>query len=194
MLGFADEFRQVRGSDSSATSIVPVVYPALRVRSTITSRRSIWYTPRNRLPMPMGQFIGAAVTPRARSRSRRSFQRIATMRVHLVDERQHRQLMATRHGKQLARRLDALRRVDHHDDAVSGEQRAIRVLTEVSVARRVEQAQSIAIEFKRAPWRSAKCHAAAPFPSSRTPRPGAPCRHARHQPVRWRPCTAGAFR
>ena len=76
-------------------------------------------------------------------------ERITAVRVHLVDERQHRQLVAARHGKQLARLfLDALGRVDHHHDAVGREQRTIRVFTEVAVTRRIEQAQPIAVEFE----------------------------------------------
>jgi hypothetical protein len=44
--------------------------------------------------------------------------------------------------------LDALGRVDHHDDAVDGEQRAVGVLAEVLVAGRVEQRDVVALQLE----------------------------------------------
>jgi hypothetical protein len=75
--------------------------------------------------------------------------RIAAGQIQLVDEGQHRQPAQLADFEQLARlRLDALRRVDHHHDAVDGEQRAVGVLAEVLVARRVEQRQVVRAEIE----------------------------------------------
>ena len=67
--------------------------------------------------------------------------RIARRTIELVDEGEDRQVVPARHLEQLARLiLDAVRRVDDHDDAVGGDQRAVGVLAEVLVARRVDAA------------------------------------------------------
>ena len=75
--------------------------------------------------------------------------RIARRVIELVDEREDRQTVALRHLEQLARLiLDALRRVDHHHHAVGGDQRAIGVLAEILVARRVEQRHAAPLELE----------------------------------------------
>ena len=67
-------------------------------------------------------------------------QRIARRAVELVDERENRQPVAPAHLEQLpCLILDAVGRVDHHHDAVGGDERAVGVLAEILVARRVEQ-------------------------------------------------------
>ncbi len=74
---------------------------------------------------------------------------IAARQIELVDEGQHRQPPQLADLEQLAGlRLDALRGVDHHDHAVDGEQRAIRVFAEVLVAGRVEQRQVMTPEIE----------------------------------------------
>ena len=60
--------------------------------------------------------------------------------IELVDERENRQPVTPADLVELSRlRLDAVRRVDHHDDAVGGDERAVGVLAEVLVAGRVEE-------------------------------------------------------
>src|SRR5688572_11023585 len=79
-------------------------------------------------------------------------ERIAARQIELVDEGEHRQPAQLADLEQLAGlRLDALRGVDHHDDAVDGKQRAIGVFAEVLVAGRVEQREVVPaeIEFHR---------------------------------------------
>ena len=69
--------------------------------------------------------------------------------VELVDERQNRQPMSPADLVQLPRlRLDAVGRVDHHHDAVGRDQRAVGVLAEVLVARRVEQRHAAALHLE----------------------------------------------
>ena len=76
-------------------------------------------------------------------------QRIARGSIELVDERENRQSMAAADLEQLARLiLDPIRRVDHHHHTVGGNQRAVRVLAEVLVARRVEQRHPPAFELE----------------------------------------------
>ena len=45
-------------------------------------------------------------------------------------------------------RLDAFRRIQHHDHAVDGEQRPVRVLAEVLVAGRVEKRDVAAVQLE----------------------------------------------
>ncbi len=69
--------------------------------------------------------------------------------VHLVDERQHRQPARPADVEQLpGLGLDALRRVQHHDDAVHGEERPVGVLAEVLVAGRVEQRDMMPVHLE----------------------------------------------
>ena len=78
-------------------------------------------------------------------------QRIARRAVELVDERQDRQPVTPAHLEQLPRLvLDAVRRVDHHHDAVGGDEGAIGVFAEILVARRIEQrhASPLQLEFE----------------------------------------------
>ncbi len=67
-------------------------------------------------------------------------QGIARRTVELVDERQDRQPVTLAHLEQLPCLIfDAVRRVDHHHDAVGRDQGAIGVFAEILVARRIEQ-------------------------------------------------------
>ena len=76
-------------------------------------------------------------------------ERIARRPIELVDERENRQAMPLRHLEQLARLiLDAVRGVDHHHDAVGRDQRAVGVLAEVLVARRVDERHAPAVELE----------------------------------------------
>ncbi len=75
--------------------------------------------------------------------------RIACRTIELVDEGKDRQAVPAAHFEQLSRLIfDAVRRVDHHHDAVGGDERAIRVLAEVLVARCVEQRHAAAFELE----------------------------------------------
>src|SRR6185369_8277996 len=86
--------------------------------------RGMSYTPRKFSALPIGQ----------------QFQRIARRPIELVDEGQNRQPVAAADLEQLARLiLNAVGCIDHHHDAVGRDQRAIRVLAEVLMARGVEQ-------------------------------------------------------
>src|SRR3546814_8144112 len=69
--------------------------------------------------------------------------------VDLVDEGDDRHRTQPAHLKQLERlRLDALRRVDHHHRAVDSGERAIGVLAEILVPRRVEQIEDEPLVLK----------------------------------------------
>jgi len=69
--------------------------------------------------------------------------------IELVDERQDRQAVPTRNLEQLACLiLDAFGRVDHHDHAVGGDQRAIGVLAEILVAGRVDERHPAPLQFE----------------------------------------------
>ena len=68
------------------------------------------------------------------------FERIARRPVHLVDEREERNAARAADRKQLAGlRFYALGRIDQHDRAVGRQQRAVRVLAEILMARRIEE-------------------------------------------------------
>ena len=76
-------------------------------------------------------------------------ERIAAVGVALVDERQNRQPMTLTDFEQFPRLFfDALRGVEHHDDAVGRDERAIRIFAEVFVARRVEQRDALALDLE----------------------------------------------
>ena len=67
-------------------------------------------------------------------------ERIARRAVHLVDEREERDAAGAADRKQFAGlRFYALGRVDQHDRTVGRQQRAVRVLAEILMARRVEE-------------------------------------------------------
>ena len=69
--------------------------------------------------------------------------------IQLVDERQHRQAARSADFEQLQRlRLDALRPVEHHDNAVDGEERAVGVLAEILVTRGIEQRDVAPLELE----------------------------------------------
>src|SRR5690606_39290554 len=54
------------------------------------------------------------------------------------------------HLEQLPRLLfDALRGVEHHHRRIDGSERAVRVLAEILVARRVEQVEDLPLELER---------------------------------------------
>ncbi len=106
------------------------------------------------------EFVGIADRPvhRSSGNAKRALdvveqcQRIARRAIELVDECQNRQAMTPAHFEELARlRLDAVRRVDHHHHAVSGNQRAVGILTEILVTWRIEErdASSLQLELQR---------------------------------------------
>ena len=69
-------------------------------------------------------------------------ERVAALAVHLVDEGDDRDVAQAADLEQLAgARLDALRGVDHHHGGIDRRQRAVGVLGEVLVARRVEEVE-----------------------------------------------------
>ena len=77
-------------------------------------------------------------------------ERIARLAIHLVDEGDDRDVAQAADLEQLARaRLDAFRGVDHHHRGVHGGQRAVGVLGEVLVTRRVEQVEDATAVFER---------------------------------------------
>ena len=72
------------------------------------------------------------------------FERIAAGAVHLVDEREERNAPRAADGEELfGLRLHAFGRIEQHDRAIGGEQRAIRVFAEILVTRRVEQVHRV---------------------------------------------------
>ncbi len=67
---------------------------------------------------------------------------IAPLAVELIDEGDDRHVAEATHLEELqGLRLDALGRIDHHDRAVDGGERAVGVLAEILVAGRVEQVE-----------------------------------------------------
>ena len=79
-------------------------------------------------------------------------ERIACRLIELVDERQHGQSSRAADLEQLQRlRFHTLGGIEHHDDAVDGKERAVGVLAEVLMARRVEQRDvaPVELEFER---------------------------------------------
>ena len=69
--------------------------------------------------------------------------------VQFVDECQNREPMAPADFVELSRlRLDAVRRVDHHDDAVRGDERAVGIFAEIFVAGRVEERHAPPLNFE----------------------------------------------
>ncbi len=107
------------------------------------------YTPRKFSALPTGQFTGAAAMPSVRSMSSSSSSGSLRRAIELVDEGQNRQAMTPADLEQLARLvLDAVGRVDHHHDAVGGNQRAVGVFAEILVARRVEQRHAPPLELE----------------------------------------------
>ena len=73
-------------------------------------------------------------------------ERVAPLAVHLVDEGDDRDVAQPADLEQLAGlRLDALGGVEHHHRRVDRGQRAVGVLAEVLVARRVEQVEGAAV-------------------------------------------------
>ena len=83
--------------------------------------------------------------------------------VDLVDEGDDRHVAQAADLEELQRlRLDALRRVDHHDGRVRRRQRAIGVFREVFMARRVEQIAGDAFDIRRSSRRrKPRCRAPA---------------------------------
>ena len=69
--------------------------------------------------------------------------------IELVDERQDRQAMSPADLVQLSGlRLDAVRRVNHHHDAVGRDQRSVGILAEILVAWSVEQRHAAALQLE----------------------------------------------
>ena len=123
-------------------------------------------------------------------------ERIAARQVELVDEGEDRQPAQPAHLEQLARlRLDALGGVDHHDDAVDREERAVGVFAEVLVAGRVEQRDAAAAELEVERGRRHRDAALAldvhPVGDDVALRS---CGRARRRPARWRRHRAAASR
>ena len=101
-------------------------------------------------PRPIGQLAGAVSSASVFSISSSRSNGSRRLAVHLVDEGDDGDVAQAADLEQLARaRLDALGRVDHHDGAVDGGQRAVGVLGEVLVARRVEQVEDAVRIFER---------------------------------------------
>ncbi len=76
-------------------------------------------------------------------------QRVLALAVDLVDEGDDRDIAQPAHLEQLARLvLDALGRVDHHHGRIDGAQRAVGVLAEVGVTRRIEQVENRAVALE----------------------------------------------
>ena len=74
---------------------------------------------------------------------------IARLAVHLVDERDDRNVAQAADLEQFAGAcLDALGRIDHHDRRIDGGQRAVGILGKVGMARRVEEIEDIAPIFE----------------------------------------------
>ena len=77
-------------------------------------------------------------------------ERVTGFAVHLVDERQDGDVAQAANLEQLSRpRLDALGGVNHHHSRVHGGQRAVGVLREVLVARRVQEVEHAAAILER---------------------------------------------
>ena len=92
--------------------------------------------------MPIGQLAGTTSSASLRSTSSSRLERIARFAIHLVDEGDDRHVAQPAHLEELqGLRLDAARGVEDHHRAVDGGQRAIGVLAEILVARRVEQVE-----------------------------------------------------
>ena len=95
-------------------------------------------------------------------------ERAEAVAVDLVDEGDDRDVAQAADLEEFERlRLDALGGVDHHDRGVDRGQRAVGVLGEVLVARRVEQVEGQARGTRRSsPRTRSRCRASAPSPSS----------------------------
>ena len=95
--------------------------------------------------MPIGQFMGAVSSASRSWISSSSSIGSLRLAVHLVDEGHDRDVAQPADLEQLERlRLDALGGVQHHDRRIDRGQRAVGVLAEVLVARRVEQVEGAA--------------------------------------------------
>ena len=98
--------------------------------------------PLKRWPMPTGQSSGAGSSASLSRDLVQQLERVLRLAVHLVDEGDDRDVAQAADLEQLqGLRLDALGGVQHHDRGVGGGQRAVGVLGEVLVARRVEQVE-----------------------------------------------------
>ena len=105
--------------------------------------------PAKLLPRPIGQVIGAVSSASVFSISSRRSNGSRALAVHLVDEGDDRDVAQPADLEQLARaRLDALGGVDHHDGRIDRGERAIGVVGEILVARRVEQVEDAVAIFE----------------------------------------------
>ena len=136
--------RHLHGSPSSRRV-------AVGGRTAAARRRADRSMPRKSRPMPIGQLAGAGVErQRSAAISSSSSNGSRRLAVHLVDEGDDRHVAQAADLEQLAGlRLDALGRVDHHDRAVDRGQRAVGVLGEILVARRVEQVEDAPVILER---------------------------------------------
>ena len=76
-------------------------------------------------------------------------ERVACFAVHLIDKGENGNVAQGADLEELARlRLDALRAVDDHHGAVRGHQRAVGVLREVLMSRRIENVDAVAAVLK----------------------------------------------
>ena len=138
---------------SAATSLMLISRKVPARPASPSSRRtpppSTAMVPTKSRPRPTGQFTGvvssASVFSISSSRSNGS-RRLA---VELVDEGDDRDVAQPADLEQLpGARLDALGGVDHHHRGIDRGQRAVGVLGEVLVARRVEQVEDQVVVFE----------------------------------------------
>ena len=122
--------------------------------------------------------------------------RRAAVAVQLVDEGHDGRVAQAAHVHELDGALfDALGAVDDHQRGIHRGQRAIGVLGEVLVARRVEQIDdAVVVRETASPRRSRRCRAAAPGASSPRSHAGWPCGPSPCPPSGWRRRTAAASR
>ena len=77
-------------------------------------------------------------------------ERVAALAVHLVAEREDRQVPQPTHLEELAGlALHPLRAVDHHDRGIHRRQRAVGILREVGVSRRVHEVEAVIAILER---------------------------------------------
>ena len=120
---------------------------ALRAGRSGGSRRSS--TPSNCPPIPAGQLIGQTSSASASRHLIHQLERRAPLAIDLVDEGDDRHRPHPAHLEQLPRlRLDPLGGVNHHDRRIHRRQRAISILREILMPRRIEQVEGQALAFK----------------------------------------------
>ena len=141
--------RRVDGRDVNGRAILPLRLALVQVQHSVPGCRRRRGTRSRVANRPVDRRRGDAQRGLDVVHQR---ERILGGPIELVDERQNRQPMTPADLVELSRlRLDAVRRVDHHDDAVGGDERAVRVFAEVFMAGRVEQrhAPPLNLELER---------------------------------------------